>query len=142
MGPGAGRTCPPISFARAIFAGEPIHVFNRGDMRRDFTYIDDIVPGLLAALDRPPEGGEQGPGHRVYNLGNHRSAELMRFIASLERACGREAVKVLEDMQPGDVKETYADIEATRRDLGFEPRTTIEEGLPRFVEWYREYHRV
>ena len=141
-GPWARPDTAVYIFTRAIFEGAPIHVFNRGDMRRDFTYIDDIVAGVLAALDRPPEGGEQGPGHRVYNLGNHRSAELMRFIAALERACGREAVKVLEDMQPGDVKETYADIEATRRDLGFEPRTTIEEGLPRFVEWYREYHRV
>ena len=129
-------------FTPAIFEGAPIHVFNRGDMRRDFTYIDDIVPGVLAALDRPPEGGEPGPRHRVYNLGNPRSEELMRFIAVLERACGREAVKVLEDMQPEDVKETYADIEASRRDLGFEPSTTIDEGLPRFVEWYREYHGV
>jgi UDP-glucuronate 4-epimerase len=128
-------------FTKAIFEGKPISVFNQGDMRRDFTYIDDIVTGVLAALDHPPEDGERPP-HRLYNLGNHRSEDLMRFIAVLERACGREAVKVFEDMQPGDVKETYADIEATRRDLGFEPRTTIEEGLPRFVEWYREYHRV
>ena len=128
-------------FTRAIFEGEPIRVFNQGDMRRDFTYIDDIVAGVLAALDHPPEGGE-GPPHRLYNLGNHRSEDLMRFIALLEQACGREAVKVFEDMQPGDVKETYADIEASRRDLGFEPRTSIDEGLPRFVEWYRDYHGV
>ncbi len=97
---------------------------------------------MLAALDRPPGGGGDGSRHRVYNLGNHRSEDLMHFIAVLERACGRAAVKVFEDMQTGDVKETYADIEVTRRDLGFEPRTTIEEGLPRFVEWYREYHGV
>ena len=129
-------------FTRAILEGEPIHVFNRGDMRRDFTYIEDIVAGVLAALDRPPGGGGDGSRHRVYNLGNHRSEDLMHFIAVLERACGREAVKVFEDMQPGDVKETYADIEASRRDLGFEPRTTIDEGLPRFVEWYRDYHGV
>ncbi|NIU05470.1 MAG: SDR family NAD(P)-dependent oxidoreductase [Gammaproteobacteria bacterium] len=129
-------------FARAIFAGEPIHVFNHGDMRRDFTYIDDIVAGVLAALDRPPDGEAERPPHRLYNLGNHRSEDLMHFIAVLEKACGREAVKVFEDMQPGDVKETCADIEASRRDLGFEPRTSIDEGLPRFVEWYRGYHGV
>ena len=128
-------------FTKAIFEGEPIHVFNQGDMRRDFTYIDDIVAGVLAALDHPP-GDDGTPPHRLYNLGNHRSEDLMHFIAVIEAACGREAVKVFDDMQPGDVKETYADIEASRRDLGFEPKTTIEEGLPRFVEWYREYHRV
>ncbi len=111
-------------------------------MRRDFTYIDDIVAGVLAALDRPPADDGVNPPHRLYNLGNHRSEDLMRFIALLEQACGRESVKVFEDMQTGDVKETYADIEATRRDLCFEPRTTIDEGLPRFVEWYREYHGI
>jgi UDP-glucuronate 4-epimerase len=110
-------------------------------MRRDFTYIDDIVAGVLAALDRAP-GDDGTPPHRLYNLGNHRSENLMHFIAVIEAACGREAVKVFEGMQPGDVKETYADIEASRRDLGFEPRTTIDEGLPRFVEWYRDYHGV
>ena len=128
-------------FTRAIFKGEPIHVYNRGATRRDFTYIDDIVSGVLAALDRAPADDETPP-HRLYNLGNHRSEDLMHFIAVLEAACGREAVKVFEDMQPGDVKETYADIEASRRDLGFEPSTTIDEGLPRFVEWYRGYHGV
>ena len=128
-------------FTRAIFEGAPIRVFNQGDMRRDFTYIDDIVAGVLAALDRPP-ADDGTPSHRLYNLGNHRSEDLMHFIAVIEAACGRAAVKIFEDMQPGDVKETYADIEATRRDLGFEPRTTIDEGLPRFVEWYRVYHGV
>ena len=127
-------------FAKAILEGRPIRVFNQGDMRRDFTYIDDIVAGVLAALDRPPADDGEGPPHRVYNLGNHRSEDLMHFIEVLERACGREADKVFEPMQPGDVKETYADIEASRRDLGFEPRTTIEQGLPRFVAWLRDYH--
>ncbi len=129
-------------FTKAIFAGEPIRVFNQGDMRRDFTYIDDIVAGVLAALDHPPADDGANLPHRLYNLGNHRSEDLMHFIAVLEAACGREAVKVFEDMQPGDVKETYADIEASRRDLGFEPRTSIDEGLPRFVAWYRDYHGV
>jgi UDP-glucuronate 4-epimerase len=127
-------------FTKAILEGRPIRVFNQGDMRRDFTYIDDIVAGVLAALDRPPADDGQGPPHRVYNLGNHRSEDLMHFIEVLERECGREADKVFEPMQPGDVKETYADIEASRRDLGFEPHTTIDEGLPRFVAWLRDYH--
>ena len=117
-------------FAKAIFEGKPIRIFNHGDMRRDFTYIDDIVTGVLAALDRPPKAlnGEDVP-HRIYNLGNHRSEKLMHFIA------------VFEDMQPGDVRETFADIEASQRDLGFTPHTTIEEGLPRFVAWLRDYHK-
>ena len=129
-------------FTKAIFEGRPIRVFNRGDMRRDFTYIDDVVSGVLAALDRPPDHAGGTPPHRIYNLGNHRAEDLMRFIAVLEQVCGREATKIFEGTQPGDVKETYADIEASRRDLGFEPRTTIEEGVPRFVQWYREYHGV
>jgi len=132
-------------FTRAIYAGEPIPVFNRGDMRRDFTYIDDIVAGVLAAIDRPPPGraepSDPAP-HRLYNLGNHRSEELTRFIALIEEATGRKADIRLEPMQPGDVKETYADIEASRRDLGFEPKTAIDEGIPRFVAWYRDYHGI
>ena len=129
-------------FAKAIFEGKPIRVFNHGKMRRDFTYIDDIVAGVLAALDRPPKAAANGDvPHMVYNLGNHRSEELMHFIKVLERACGQEAVKQFEDMQPGDVPETYADIEASQRDLDFAPRTGIEEGLPRFVDWLRDYHK-
>ena len=129
-------------FTKAIISGEPIQVFNQGNMRRDFTYIDDIVSGVTAALDRPPQDDGVAPPHRIYNLGNNRAEDLIRFIAVIEKACGREAVKVFENMQPGDVKETYADIEASRSDLGFEPRITIDEGLPRFVEWYRDYHGV
>ena len=126
-------------FTRAILAGEPIKVFNEGRMARDFTYIDDIVAGTIAAHDRAPAG--QVP-HRVYNLGNHRPEKLLDFIAVLERALGRTATKVLLPLQPGDMPESFADIEASRRDLGFEPKTTIEEGLARFVEWYKWYHRV
>ncbi len=129
-------------FTRAILAGEPIRVFNQGDMRRDFTYIDDVVAGVLAAIDRPPEDDGAAAPHRLYNLGNHRAEPLMRFIGLIEKAAGRKAEIVLEPMQPGDVKETYADIEASRRDLGFEPRTRIDEGIPRFVAWYRDYHGV
>jgi UDP-glucuronate 4-epimerase len=135
-------------FTRAIFAGEPIQVFGEGDMRRDFTYIDDIVTGVVAALDKPPPddgepkaGGSRGP-HRVYNIGNHRSEELTRMIELIEQACGRKAEKILMPMQPGDVRDTYADISAIQNDLGFAPTTSIDEGVPRFVRWYREYHGV
>ena len=127
-------------FTKAIFEGQPIQVFNRGRMKRDFTYIDDIVRGAVAAVDRPPNAGDGQ--HRLYNLGNHKPEDLLYFIEVLERACGREAVKEFAAMQPGDVEATYADITESQRDLGFEPRTTIEEGLPRFVAWYREYHGV
>jgi UDP-glucuronate 4-epimerase len=125
-------------FTRAILAGEPIKVFNEGNMARDFTYIDDIVGGIVAALDRPAEPAQ----HRVYNLGNHRPERLLDFIAIIERLLGRTAEKLLLPMQLGDVPASYADIEASRRDLGFEPKATIETGLAKFVEWYKEYHRV
>ena len=127
-------------FTKAILEGQAIEVFNHGDMKRDFTYVDDIVAGVIAALDRPPTAANGARPHKLYNLGNHRSEDLMRFIGVIEEACGREAEKVFKEMQPGDVKETYADIEAARRDLDFEPRVSIDEGIPRFVAWYRDYH--
>ena len=123
-------------FTRAILAGEPIKVFNEGRMARDFTYIDDIVMGTIAAYDRPP-----GPGvHRIYNLGNHRPERLLDFIAVIERLLGRTATRQLLPMQPGDVAKSFADIEPARRDLGFEPKTAIETGLNNFVTWYKEYY--
>jgi UDP-glucuronate 4-epimerase len=135
-------------FTKAVLEGRPIEVFGEGNMRRDFTYIDDIVSGVVAVLDNPPPddglekaGGSRGP-HRLYNIGNHRSEELTRMIGLIERACGREAEKKLLPMQPGDVRDTYADISAIERDLGFQPKTVIDEGVPRFVDWYREYHGV
>jgi UDP-glucuronate 4-epimerase len=128
-------------FTRAILDGEPIKVFNEGRMARDFTYIDDIVAGTVAAHDRPPAASDEVP-HRIYNLGNHRPEKLLDFIAVIERALGRTARKELLPLQPGDVPESFADIEASRRDLGFEPTTTIEVGLLRFVEWYKWYHEV
>lgn len=135
-------------FTKAILNGEPIHIFNNGDMRRDFTYIDDIVAGVVACLDNPPPddgavkaGGSRGP-HRVYNIGNNRSEDLTRMIGLIETACGREAVRELHPMQPGDVKDTFADISAISGDLGFKPTTPIDIGVPRFVEWYRGYHGV
>ena len=124
-------------FTRAIIAGEPIKVFNNGRMARDFTYIDDVVAGTLAAHDRLP-----ADGHRVYNLGNSRPERLLDFIAVLEGLLGRAAIKELLPMQAGDVTESFADIEASRRDLGFAPKTAITDGLARFVAWYKDYHGV
>jgi len=127
-------------FTRKILAGEPIPVFNHGDMRRDFTFIDDIVAGVVACLDRPPTSSD--PLNRLYNIGNSSSEALMDYIGLIEQALGRKAEFEFLPMQPGDVKETYADIEATRRDFGFEPKTPISEGIPRFIDWYRVYYGV
>ena len=133
-------------FVRALYAGEPLPLFNGGEMRRDFTYIDDIVRGVVACLDGPPAddgqmkaGGTTAP-HALYNIGNSRSEDLMRVVELLERETGRKALLDPKPMQPGDVRETYADISAIERDHGFKPATSIDKGLPRFVEWYREYH--
>jgi UDP-glucuronate 4-epimerase len=128
------------SFTGAILGDAPIRVFNEGDMKRDFTYIDDIVEGVVAALERPPAPDSAGRAHRIYNLGNNRAESLRRFIAVIEQACGRKARQEPVGMQPGDVKDTWADIESARCVLGFEPRTSIDEGIPRFVAWYRDYH--
>lgn len=127
-------------FADAIMAGRPIRVFNEGRMKRDFTYVDDIAAGVLAALDRPAAPDANGAPHAVYNLGNNRTEDLMRFIGIIEESLGRKANMNMEPMQAGDVPETSADIEASRRDLGYEPTTSIETGLPRFVAWYKGYH--
>jgi UDP-glucuronate 4-epimerase len=147
-GPWGRPDMMPWMFTAKILAGEPIPVFNEGRMARDFTYIDDIVDGVIAALDSPPRddgavkpGGSVAP-HALYNIGNNRSEPLMRFIELLEEACGRKAEIQMLPMQPGDVERTYADIDAIQQDLGYSPRTTIEQGIPRFVEWYREYHGV
>ena len=131
-----------FKFAKAITEGEPITVFNRGNMKRDFTYIDDVVQGVLAALDRPPADNARGVPHQIYNLGNNRCESLLRFIELLERACGREARKIFEEKPADDVLETFADITEARRNLGYAPRTSIEEGLPRFVDWFRAYYRA
>ena len=132
-------------FTKAILAGEPIKVFNHGEMWRDFTYIDDIVNGVLRVVDRPAVDDRKNggtPPHRLYNLGNHRSEKLTDFIAEIEKALGRKATIQLEPMQMGDVPRTYADIEASRRDLGFEPTTPISAGIPKFIAWYRDYYGV
>jgi UDP-glucuronate 4-epimerase len=130
-------------FARAMLAGEPIKLFNQGNLRRDFTYIDDIVAGVLAALDHPPaDGGPAAPPQRIYNLGNSRSEDLRHFIEVLEQALGVKAKIDLLPMQPGDVAETFADVSRASAELGFNPSTPIDVGLPRFVAWYRAYHRL
>ena len=135
-------------FTDAILRDRPISVFNGGEMRRDFTYIDDIVSGVIAALDRPPAddsrekaGGSRSP-HAIYNIGNHRSEELTRLITLIEEACGKSAIRQMKPMQPGDVRETFADISAIERDLGFHPTTSIADGVPRFVSWFRGYHGI
>lgn len=132
-------------FTQKMLAGEPIPVFNHGRMQRDFTYIDDIVTGVVACLDHPPAddgapkaGGSRSP-HRLYNIGNNRPEELMDLIAVLEGALGVKAQIDFQPMQPGDVHATYADISAIAHDVGFAPSTGIETGVPRFVQWYRDY---
>ena len=138
-GPWGRPDMAPILFATAIAKGQPIRVFNHGEMWRDFTYIDDIVDGVLRALERPPSGS---PPHAIYNLGNHKSEKLTDFIAEIEKAMGKKAEKILEPIQPGDVPSTYADIEATTRDLGFRPTTPISLGIPKFIDWFLDYYKA
>ncbi len=140
-------------FTKAILEGKPIEVFNQGKMRRDFTYIDDIVEGIIRTLDRPatanpswsgnqPDPGTSSAPARLYNIGNHQPVELLQFIEVLEKALGKKAEKNLLPIQPGDVPATYADIDDLTKDVGFKPSTPIEVGISRFVEWYREFYRV
>lgn len=126
-------------FTEAILGGKPIDVYNFGDMKRDFTYIDDIIEGVVRVAARPPDGD---PPYRLYNIGNHEPVGLMEFIRQLERTLGKEAQLNLLPMQPGDVLETYADTDDLRRDVGFAPATPLAEGLRRFVDWYRDYFRT
>ncbi|CAM3232368.1 Protein CapI [Sphingomonas antarctica] len=133
-------------FTKAILAGEPIKVFNDGKMRRDFTYIDDIVAGIVACIDNPPpdDGAEKAGGsvapHRLYNIGNHRSEELMHMIGLIEASLGVKATYDFQPLQAGDVPETFANIDAIANDLGYAPTTSIDVGIPNFVRWYRAYH--
>jgi UDP-glucuronate 4-epimerase len=126
-------------FTRAILEGRPIDVFNHGKMRRDFTYVDDIVEGVVRVMDRTPSSR---PPYQVYNIGNHDPVDLLEFIDTLEQCLGRKAERRMLPMQPGDVPETFADVESLTRDIGFHPNTTLREGLRRFTDWYREYYRV
>lgn len=140
-------------FTKAILEGRPIEVFNHGKMQRDFTYVDDIVEGVVRTLDHQaqpnpkwsgdkPDPGTSSAPARLYNIGNHQPVELLRFIEVLEQALGKKAEKKLLPLQPGDVPATYADIDDLARDVGFKPSTPIEVGIPRFVKWYREFYKV
>ncbi|EIZ81188.1 UDP-glucuronate 4-epimerase [Novosphingobium sp. Rr 2-17] len=144
-GPWGRPDMAPWLFTSAILEGRPIKVFNHGDMMRDFTFIDDIIAGVIAALDNPPlddgqlkAGGSRAP-HRLYNIGNNRAERLDDFIAVIENACGREAIRDYQPMQPGDVPATYADISAIQGDLNYSPSTSIQTGIPQFVTWYGKY---
>ncbi len=140
-------------FAKAILEGKPIRLFNHGNMRRDFTYVDDIVEAMVRLIGRPPQGNLKWSGAdpdpassaapwKIYNIGNNRPEELMHVVALLEKEFGRPAIKEMLPMQPGDVPATYADIEDLERDVGFKPSTTIEDGIARFSKWFREYHKA
>ena len=131
-----------FSFAKKIYAGQPIQVFNQGDLYRDFTYIDDIVKGIVAMLKHPPVPNEAGDCYKVYNIGNHTPVKLLDFIETLEKALGKKAEKVFLPMQPGDVYQTYADVTELMKDFDFKPSTPIAEGLERFARWYKEYYQV
>ena len=129
------------AFTKAILEGRPIDVFNHGRMQRDFTYVDDVTEALARLVDLPPSAaGAGGAPHTIYNVGNHTPVKLERFIAAIETALGRKADKRYLPMQPGDVPATWADVERLARATGFAPRTSIEDGIARFVAWYRTYH--
>jgi UDP-glucuronate 4-epimerase len=140
-------------FANAILGGQPIRLFNHGNMRRDFTYIDDVSQAVVRLLDRPPQGNPNWSGDKpdpassaalwkIYNIGNNNPEELLHVVSLLEKEFGRTATKEMLPMQPGDVPATYADIEDLTRDIGFKPSTTIEDGIKRFAKWYRDYHKL
>jgi UDP-glucuronate 4-epimerase len=138
-------------FASAILSGQPIKLFNNGNMRRDFTYVDDVVESLVRLIEHPPTGnaesstGVPDPGSsaapwRVYNIGNNNPVELVEVVRLLEEAIGKKAHRELLPMQPGDVPATYADVDDLMREVGFKPKTPIADGINRFIDWYRSYH--
>lgn len=131
-----------FKFANKIRKGEPIQIYNHGDMYRDFTYVDDIVTGIEHMLCNPPKANELGDLYKVYNIGNHKPEQLMHFIEVLEQALGQKAEKEYLPMQPGDVYQTYADVSDLQKDFDFKPETTIEEGLEKFAVWYKKYYGV
>ena len=140
-GPWARPDQAPMLFPKAILAGLPIAVFNHGKMRRDFTYVDDIVEGVVRTLAKPPaDDAASGAPAAVYNIGHHEAVELEVFIATLETLLGRAAIRDYLPMQPGDVPATYASIDRLEAAIGFAPRTSLADGLARFVSWYRDYY--
>jgi UDP-glucuronate 4-epimerase len=152
-GPWGRPDMSPILFAKAILAGDPIKVFNYGKHRRDFTYIDDIVVGVVSCLDRIPTGNPQWSGlkpdpsssrapWKIYNIGNSEPIELFRYIELMEKAFGKTTEKELLPLQPGDVEHTYADVSSLEKDIGYSPSTSIEQGLQLFADWYRDYYQI
>ncbi|MBF0422481.1 MAG: NAD-dependent epimerase [Magnetococcales bacterium] len=142
-----------FKFTRAILSGLPMEVYNHGRMQRDFTYIDDIIEGIIRIVDRPaapdplwdshqPDPATSNAPYRIYNIGNNRPVELMHYIEALELFLGRQGIKTMLPMQPGDVSATWADIDDLVTDFGFKPQTSIETGIERFVSWYRDYYKV
>lgn len=131
-----------FSFTDKIMRGEPIKIFNNGDMLRDFTYVDDIINGIDAMILCPPDGDSKGDKAKLYNIGNNKPVKLMYFIETLEKAVGKEAKKEYYPMQPGDVYQTYADVSELMKDFYFKPKTTVEEGLMSFVRWYKDYYGI
>jgi UDP-glucuronate 4-epimerase len=129
-------------FTKAIVEGTPIDAFNAGKMERDFTYVDDVAEGVVRVLERPPSGDGDGAPYAIYNIGNHSAVDLATFIATLEDLLGRRAIRNDRPMQPGDVRATYASIDRLQEATGFAPRTSLADGLARFVSWYRGYYRV
>src|SRR5262245_32123102 len=141
IGPWGRPDMAYYKFTKAILEGKPIETYAGGALQRDFTYIDDIVAGVLAALDRPPQADADEP-HRLYNLGNDSPESVSALVSAIEAACGRKAVRIDKPMPLGDVPKTWADISISRRDLGYAPTIKLDEGIPRFVAWYREYAKV
>ncbi len=141
-GPWGRPDMAPWLFTSAILKGEPIKVFNHGEMKRDFTFIDDIVAGVISTADMDPLSGEGAERHRVYNIGNNKPEKLMDFIQAIELAAGQEAEKIMLPMQPGDVYETYANIDKIQADLGFSPSTSLSKGIPQFVDWFKWRHKL
>lgn len=152
-GPWGRPDMSPIIFTKKILAGEPIDVFNYGNHRRDFTYVDDIVEGIIRTLDKPatantlwtgdqPDPATSKAPYKIYNIGSNNPVELLHFIEVLEDCLGKKAVKNLLPMQPGDVPDTYADVDALIKDVNYKPATSVEVGVERFVKWYRDYYRV
>ena len=139
-GPWGRPDMSPYIFTNCILNEKPIKVFNKGEMMRDFTFVDDIVSGILGALDTPPISLNASPPHKIYNLGNNKPVSLMNYINVIERACNKKAIIDLQPMQAGDVVQTYANIEESERDLGYAPTTSIDIGIPRFVDWFISYH--
>lgn len=140
-------------FTRAILENKPIELFNNGDMRRDFTYIDDIIEGVVRIIDHPaepnpawdalnPDPGSSLAPYRLYNIGNSNKVDLRRFVEIIEEVLGKKADKIYLPMQPGDAQETWADVDDLTKAVGFRPNTSLEDGIPRFIDWYREYYRL